>query len=97
MRKHFVLGAIVTLIPISAAYADTTGAGSGQPASWGQGSTGVSKPMRPPLKSSKINVNHTNVTTTNATTSPSTSSSTSPSQAIQVKTKDGVKIQTNTK
>lgn len=97
MRKHFALTSIITLIPIAAAYADPTGAGSGQPGGWSQTSQGVSKPMRPPLKSTKQDVNHTNVTSSNATTSASTSSSTAPSKSIMLRSKNGVKIQTNTK
>ena len=92
MRKHFVLGAIIALIPVAAAYADSTGAGSGLPGSWGQSGAMVSHQMRPALKASKQDINHTNVTSTNATTSPSTSSSTAPSQAISVKVKGEMRI-----
>lgn len=92
MRKHFVLGAIIALIPAAAAYADSTGAGSGLPSSWGQSGAMVSHQMRSPLKASKQSINHTNVTSTNATTSPSTSSSTAPSQSISVKVKGEMRI-----
>ncbi|HIA52724.1 MAG TPA: hypothetical protein EYN91_11650 [Candidatus Melainabacteria bacterium] len=97
MRKHFVMAAVIATIPIAAAYADPTGAGSGLPGGWSAGNAGMAKPMRPPLKATKQDVNHTNVTTSNATTSASTSSATAPSKAIHVKTKDGMKIQTNLK
>jgi hypothetical protein len=94
MRKHFVMAAVIATIPIAAAYADPTGAGSGLPGGWSAGNAGMAKPMRPPLKATKQDVN---VTTSNATTSASTSSATAPSKAIHVKTKDGMKIQTNLK
>ena len=97
MKRHLVLGAVITLIPTAAAFADSTGSGSGQPGAWSAGSAGASAQMRPPIKSTKIDMNHTNVTTTNATTSPSTSSSTAKSQAINIKVKHGAKIQTNVK
>ena len=94
MKRRFLLGAVVAIIPTTVAvYADSTGAGSGQPGAWSSGSAGVSAQMRPPIKSTKINVNHTNVTTSNATTSASTSSSTAPDQAIQVKVKANGKVE----
>ena len=92
MRKHFVLGAIIAIIPTAAAYADSTGAGSGMPSSWGQAGASVSNQMRPALKASKQDINHTNVTSTNATTSHSTSSSTAPSKAISVKVHGNIRV-----
>lgn len=92
MRKHFILGAIIAFLPTAAAYADSTGAGSGQPGSWSQSSASVSNQMQPALKATKQDINHTNVTTTNATTSHSTSSSTAPSKSISVKVKGNLRV-----
>ena len=92
MRKHYVLGAILALLPATQAYADHAGAGSGLPSAWSQSSASVSTPMRPALKASKQDINHTNVTTTNATTSHSTSNSTAPEKSIEVKVKGNVRV-----
>lgn len=92
------IGIIAALIPNLCAFADdaqtvnsssiqSAGAGSGQPASWGQSMNTGNRPMRPELKTTKQSINHTNVQSTNATTSPSTSSSLSPSKAIKIKIK----------